>query len=93
MNAAPEHISQRQLRNDSAAVLRAVENGETFIVTNNGRPVAEIRPLGEQRFSDPFEGMRVERARPGARFRDLNPPEITSDETAVEALLLLRGDR
>lgn len=90
MAAAPDHISQRQLRNDSAAVLRAVENGESFIVTNNGRPVAEIRPLGE--LSDPFDGMRVQRAKPGARFRDLNPPEVTSDDTAVEALLL-RGDR
>ncbi len=93
MTAGTEHISQRQLRNDSAAVLRAVEGGASFIVTNNGRPVAEIRPLGEHHHSDPFEGMRVQRAVPGARFRDLNPPVVDSDETALEALLFLRGDR
>ncbi|MBS0395646.1 MAG: type II toxin-antitoxin system prevent-host-death family antitoxin [Proteobacteria bacterium] len=43
-------ISQRELRNDSAAVLRAVEGGETLVVTRNGTPVAELRPLGAARF-------------------------------------------
>jgi prevent-host-death family protein len=38
-------ISQRELRNDSGAVLRAVEAGETYRVTRNGTPVAELRPL------------------------------------------------
>lgn len=38
-------ITQRELRNDSAAVLRAAEAGETFVVTRNGTPVAELRPL------------------------------------------------
>lgn len=43
-------ISQRELRNDSAAVLREVEAGETLVVTRNGTPVAELRPLGPRRF-------------------------------------------
>ncbi|HLZ39121.1 MAG TPA: type II toxin-antitoxin system prevent-host-death family antitoxin, partial [Mycobacteriales bacterium] len=43
-------ISQRELRNDFSAVLRAVENSETFIVTKNGTPVAELRPLRRCRF-------------------------------------------
>ncbi|MGE5763954.1 MAG: type II toxin-antitoxin system Phd/YefM family antitoxin [Mycobacterium leprae] len=43
-------ISQRELRNDSSAVLRAVENGETFIVTKNETTVAELRPLRRRRF-------------------------------------------
>jgi prevent-host-death family protein len=38
-------ITQRELRNDSAAVLREVEAGRTLIVTRNGTPVAELRPL------------------------------------------------
>ncbi len=87
--SSSQHISQRQLRNDSAVVLRAVESGETFIITNNGRPVAEIRPIPQ----DPFEGSGVQRAIPGARFAALNPVQIESEETALEALLLLRGDR
>lgn len=43
-------ISQRELRNDSAAVLREVESGQTLIITRNGTPVAELRPLGPRRF-------------------------------------------
>lgn len=37
-------ISQRELRNDSAAVLREVEAGETLVVVRHGVPVAELRP-------------------------------------------------
>ena len=43
-------ITQRELRNDSAAVLREVEAGQTFIVSRNGTPVAELRPLQPRRF-------------------------------------------
>lgn len=43
-------ISQRELRNDSGAVLRDVEAGETLVITRNGTPVAELRPLGPRRF-------------------------------------------
>lgn len=38
-------IPQRELRNDNAKVIEAVSAGETFIVTRNGEPVAELRPL------------------------------------------------
>ncbi len=43
-------INQRELRNQSAAVLRAVEAGETIVVTRNGTPVAELRPIRPRRF-------------------------------------------
>lgn len=43
-------ISQRELRNDSAAVLREVQAGQTIVVTRNGTPVAELRPLPPRRF-------------------------------------------
>lgn len=38
-------ISQRELRNDSGAVLRAVEAGEVVRITVSGRPVAQLVPL------------------------------------------------
>jgi prevent-host-death family protein len=38
-------ITQRSLRNDNAKVMDAVEQGESFVVTRNGTPVAEIRPI------------------------------------------------
>ena len=43
-------ISQRELRNDSGAILRAVESGEDFVVTRNGTALAELRPLRRRRF-------------------------------------------
>ena len=41
----PKTIAQRELRNENAKVIEAVVAGETFIVTRNGEPVAELRPL------------------------------------------------
>ncbi len=38
-------IAQRELRNDNAQVIDAVASGETFVVTRNGVPVAELRPI------------------------------------------------
>lgn len=38
-------IAQRELRNENAKVIAAVAAGETFVVTRNGEPVAELRPL------------------------------------------------
>lgn len=37
-------ISQRELRNDSGAIMRALDRGEDFVVTRNGVPVGELRP-------------------------------------------------
>ncbi len=37
-------ISQRELRNDSGAIMRALDRGEVFLVTRNGVPVGELRP-------------------------------------------------
>lgn len=42
-------ISQRELRNENAKVMDVVAGGETFIVTRNGEPVAEIRPIQSAR--------------------------------------------
>lgn len=43
-------ITQRELRNESAAVLREVQAGQSIIVTRNGMPVAELRPIQPRRF-------------------------------------------
>lgn len=37
-------IPQRELRNDNAKVIAQVTAGETFVITRNGEPVAELRP-------------------------------------------------
>jgi prevent-host-death family protein len=42
-------ITQREFRNHSAAVMDAVEAGETYHITRNGTEVAELRPLPRRR--------------------------------------------
>lgn len=42
----PRTIPQRELRNDSSRILREVEQGAEFIITNRGRPVARLTGLG-----------------------------------------------
>lgn len=39
-------ITHREMRNRSAEVLRRVEAGESLEVSNHGRPVAIIMPVG-----------------------------------------------
>lgn len=43
-------ITQRELRNESGAILREVQSGQTLIVTRNGTPIAELRPVQPRRF-------------------------------------------
>lgn len=38
-------IAQRELRNDNAKIISRVAEGESFIVTRNGEPLAELRPF------------------------------------------------
>ena len=44
-------ITQRELRNDSGEIMRALDRGEDFIVTRHGIPVGELRPM-RRRFVD-----------------------------------------
>ena len=43
-------ISQRELRNQSAAVLREVQAWQILVVTRNGEPIAELRPIRPRRY-------------------------------------------
>jgi prevent-host-death family protein len=55
-------VPQRELRNDTAAVLRRVEAGERVRITVHGRPVAELVPAGRAQqfatFERVVEGLR-----------------------------------
>jgi prevent-host-death family protein len=42
-------ITQAELRNSSASVMDALEAGEDFIITRNGHPVGELRPIEPRR--------------------------------------------
>lgn len=41
-------ITQREFRNNSAALVDAVEAGETYHITRNDAEVAELRPLSRK---------------------------------------------
>jgi prevent-host-death family protein len=43
-------ITQRQLRNQSGEIMRALDGGQSFIVTRNGVPVAELSPIKQRQF-------------------------------------------
>jgi prevent-host-death family protein len=45
-----ESITQRELRNNNGGIMRRLDQGESFIVTRNGVPVAELTPLRRHRF-------------------------------------------
>ena len=82
-----ESLSHRELRNRSGEVLRAVEAGESFTITNGGVPVARLVPV-----SDPAPDLRCVRpVRRRGGFSDL--PLVARDETVQSALDALRDER
>ncbi len=82
-----ETVSHRELRNRSGEVLRAVEAGESFTVTNGGVPVARLVPV-----ADPTPDLRCVRpARRHGGFSDL--PRVPAVEPVQRALDALRDER
>jgi prevent-host-death family protein len=43
-------ITQRELRNESGEIMRALDRGESFVVTRNGIPVGELVPVRPRQF-------------------------------------------
>jgi antitoxin (DNA-binding transcriptional repressor) of toxin-antitoxin stability system len=43
-------ITQRELRNDSGAIMRGLDEGERYLVTRAGVPVGELTPVRRARF-------------------------------------------
>jgi prevent-host-death family protein len=43
-------ITQRELSNESGEIMRALDRGESFVVTRNGVPVGELTPLRQRQF-------------------------------------------
>ncbi len=50
----PLQITQRELRNDAPKIMRAVEEGESFVLTRNGTPIADIVPHKQKPVFIPF---------------------------------------
>ena len=62
-------ISQRELRNQSGAIMRELDEGESFVVTRNGVPVGELTPLRRHRFVATETAVAIFRSAPGVDFK------------------------
>lgn len=79
-------ISQRELRNDNAAIMAGVEAGEVYTVTRRGVPVARLGPIDRE--AD-LRCVRPARSRPD--FTSL--PRVASEVSTQDILTDLRGER
>jgi prevent-host-death family protein len=87
-------ISQREFRNNSAAVMDAVEAGETYHVTRNGVEIAELRPLARRRRLTADELVERHRKLPRvdhARLRDEADEFFGTDDRVDDTDLLNRS--
>jgi prevent-host-death family protein len=82
-------IGVRDLRQNASAVLRDVERGTTFEITDRGRPVALLTPLGE---ASPLQRLRaageIEPAQ--GTTADLPPPLALPRGRTAPSLVLAR---
>lgn len=67
----PESIGQRQLRNDNAEIMRRVEAGESFVITRNGTPVADLIPHADNPKRPRYTGREQQEF-----FRTLPPMDV-----------------
>lgn len=84
-----ESLSQRELRNESGRVLRAVSEGHSFVLTNSGVPVGRIVPIDA-----PAPTLNI--ARPAKReggWAALAMTRKTATQSLSEILDDLRADR
>ena len=79
-----QHITQRELRNESGRVMRELDKGRSFIVTRNGIPVGELSPLRQRTFVPADAVMAAFACAPSidsARFREDVDALIDQDAT------------
>ena len=82
-------IGVRELRQRASKVLRHVERGETFQVTDRGRPVALITPLPD---ATPLERLRAEGevSTTAGAIADLGPPAALARGKTAPSVVLAR---
>lgn len=86
-------ISHRELRNNSAAVLRAVGAGETIEVTNHGEVAAVLVPPSLTPYERLVAAGKVREPRKD-RLVDLrNIRRVTAPVPSAEIIADIRGDR
>lgn len=79
-------VGIRALKQNASAVVAEAFAGATVVITDRGRPVAQMTPIPATRLVELIETGRARPAR--RRIQDLPPPEPGPDLTA--ALLSMR---
>jgi len=76
-------VATRELRNDTAGVLRRVEAGETVVITVRGKPVADLVPHdgGEPRWLTPSEILAIREVAEGDPTFRADLDRLTSGTT------------
>ena len=88
-DTAPRRLSQRELRNESGRVLRAVREGHSFDLTNSGTLVGRIVPV-----DTPPPSLRLTRpARRRGGWAALGIPRKRAERHLSEIVDELREDR
>ena len=64
-----QRITQRELRNESGRVMRALDKGKSFIVTRNGVAVGELIPLRQRLFVPAEAALAAFAGAPRVAFR------------------------
>ncbi len=86
-------ISQREMRNNSAEVLRRVQAGETILVTNNGRPAALLSPPPTSRYEQLVATGAIRRATQPLDVESLPEPHDADGLESGDLLAQLRSER
>jgi prevent-host-death family protein len=86
-------VGVRELRQNLSVWLRRVEEGESFVVTDRGRPVARLGPLGGGDAMSALVASGLVRP-PEIPLADVPPPVARPDLPRLSDLILEeRGER
>lgn len=85
-----ETISHRELRNNSADILRRVAAGESFLVTNHGETVGQLIPAATDVLDQLRAAGQVVPASRSGEFLDI--PSVEAPISTKEILDDIRGE-
>ena len=64
-------ITQRDLRNNNADIMRRLEDGENFIITRNGKQVGVLTPMARPQFARMTDVLEAFKGLPEMSYAEL----------------------
>ena len=64
-------ITQRDLRNNNADIMRRLEDGETFIITRNGKQIGVLTPMKRPQFARMTDVLEAFKGLPEMSYAEL----------------------